>query len=778
LKEIYKGSIRKELLRNILFIILLAIVIGYGIFLNIYMRNEQKRDIALVHTISQIIGQDVAKIAYMDNISVASDVTTQLHSFQNLSELILYKENKEILFQYAQDNKTHITSPCTKEMFLHPIVEHGTLKLCTKLSYKGVAIADAQYIFKTETIMDIFVDSLHFLLLLLVVMLTIAYLLSRYEANKFTSPILSLVDFLENIQNENFLQKRVTTKEKNEFGILYAEINTMLERIEESYDELKLAAAAFEIPTAMLITDANRKILRVNRAFKEMTGLNENELIGTTPSFLTTQQNDTEIVIPTKKHTSIDVRLHIQMVKKEDGSTLYNVISLINLSKQKQAEKKLEQLTHYDPLTGLMNRSLLEQILTDTLNSSEMREKSYGFLCFDIENFRLINEGYSFEFGNKLLQQVAIRIKEHYTKTKCIAKISVDEFFLCFEYENKKEDALVAVMEMEAQKVLQLFNEPFIIDDKAISLSVHIGITLSNINTKQDAKEIIKESIGAVNISKDRGISVSFYNQTYQKNSLEHIDMYSQLLTAIKENQFRLYYQLQNNDKKEVIGAEALMRWVKPDGTVVAPYMFIPILEDSGLILKLSNWIVETACKQLAQWQKEEATKHLTISINACTKEFNSPSFLTNIQNNLEKYNIPHGLLKVELLESMLADDIEVILAKMNALKAIGVKLSLDDFGTGYSSLSYLKRLPIDQIKVDQSFVKNITTSEKDRAIVKSIIMLKDAFNVRVIAEGVETEQDAKILKELGCKLYQGYYFAKPKPIEEITLNRGGVIRL
>jgi len=734
------------------------------------MDNEEKKDITLMHTISKIIGQNVAKIAYMDDISVASDVTMQLKSFTKLSELILYKKNNKILFQYSQDNTTHTSTPCTKNMFTQAKLENGKLKFCTKLSYKGVFLANAQYIFKTETFAEIFLNSLPFLLLLLFVMLAIAYLLSLYQANKFTTPILTLVDFLDNIQNENFLKKRVTTEQKNEFGILYDEINTMLDRLENSYDELKLAAVAFEIPTAMLITDANNKILRVNKAFKEMTGFKQKELIGTTPSFLMRQATDTEIVIQTKQKRLIDARLHIQTVTKSDGSTLYNVISLVNISKEKQMEKKLEELTHYDPLTGLMNRKLLEETLSNIFNKN--REKLYGFLCFDIENFRLINEGYSFEFGNKLLQQIALRIKENYQTTKCIAKIGVDEFFLCFEYTNKTTKKLISEMEFEAQKILQIFNEPFHIEDKSISIAIHIGITISNADEKKNAKEIIKESIGAVNIAKEKNVAISFYNQTYQKDSLEHIDMYSQLLTAIKEKQFRLFYQLQNNDKKEVIGAEALMRWIKPDGTVVAPYMFIPLLEKSGLILKLSNWIVETACQQLAEWQKNEKTKHLTISINACAKEFNSPTFLVNIQNNLEKYNIPNGVLKVELLESMLADDIEIILEKMNALKAIGVKLSLDDFGTGYSSLSYLKKLPIDQIKIDQAFVKNITTSKKDQAIVKSIIMLKDAFNVRIIAEGVETEEDAKILQEFGCTLYQGYYFAKPKPIEEITIHK------
>jgi len=770
-EEKYKGSIRKELLRNILFIVLFATIIGYIIFVKVYMSNEQKRDIALIDTISRVIGQDIAKVVFMDNISVASNITSQLKSFKNLNELIIYKKDKKILFEYDRNNIIHKTLYCKKDLFNQAVVENGELTLCAKLYYKGVFLANARYVFKIETATEILLDSLPFLFLLLFVMLAIAYLLSRYQANKFTNPILTLVNFLENVQNENFLKNRVTTNQKNEFGILYNEINIMLTRLEEFYNELEIAAVAFEIPTAMLIIDTDNKILRVNKAFKKMTDFREKELIGTIPSFLNKQQINNEIIVYKKDDTPVNVILNIQTVKDQDSSALYNVISLINISKQKQIEKKLEQLTHYDPLTGLMNRKLLEEKLNNILHDDKNRKKAYGFLSFDIQNFRLINEGYSFEFGNKLLQQVAMHIKENYPTAKYIAKIGIDEFFLCFEYD--KKDNLNQEMEFEAQEILQLFDRAFSIEDKSISISIHIGITIVNKDEKKDAREIIKESIGAVNIAKDKDINIAFYDQAYQKNSLKHIDMYSQLLTAINEDQFELFYQLQNNEKREVVGAEALMRWIKPDGSIVSPYMFIPLLEKSGLILKLSNWIVETACKQLAQWQKNEKTKNLTISINACTKEFDSKTFLINIQNNLAKYNIPKGLLKVELLESMLADDIDVILAKMNALKRIGVRISLDDFGTGYSSLSYLKKLPIDQIKIDQTFIKNITKNKKDQAIVRSVLSLKDAFDIRVIAEGVETKEDVKILKQLGCTLYQGYYFSKPKPIKEITLSGG-----
>jgi len=641
----YNGSIRKELLRSILSTIVITIVVGYAIFIKVYMDNEQKRDVSLVQTISQIIGQDVARIVYTNSVSIASDVTTQLKSFSNLDKVVLFKTDGKILFQYSKDNETHKSDNFKKNMLDKVTIKNGKLEFYSKLFYKGTFLVYGKYVFTIKTLKDIFVDSIFFLLLIFLVMLVLVYFLSQYQANKFTSPLLTLVKFLENIKDENFLLNRVKTEEENEFGILYDEINTMLQRIEESYKALKL-------------------------------------------------------------------------------------------------------LEHYDPLTGLMNRSLLEEALDLELQSNANRGKIYGFICFDIENFRLINEGYSFEFGNRILQEISIRIKHNYKYLKQFSKIGVDEFFLSFEFNKKEIQDINLEMEFEAQKIVQLFNQPFKIGDNSISISVRIGISSSTMTDKKDAKTITRETISAVNISKENSKKISFYNQNYQDKSLKHIDMYSELLVAIEEEQFELFYQLQNNDKEEIIGAEALMRWRKPDGEIIPPNDFIPLLENSGLILRLSNWIVETACKQLALWQKEEKTKNLTISINACSKEFNSRSFLINIENNLQKYKIPRERLKVELLESMLVDDIDLILEKMNTLKAMGVKISLDDFGTGYSSLSYLKKMPIDQIKIDQGFIKNITQSKEDRAIVKSILLLRDAFDVKVIAEGVETQEDFKLLKK------------------------------
>ncbi|MFK5882127.1 MAG: EAL domain-containing protein [Sulfurospirillum sp.] len=783
----YKGSIKKELLGIILSIVMVAIAVGYAIFLNKYINNEQKRDISLMKTISKIISQDVAKIMYMDNISVAADVTTQLKSFSNLDSIVLYKKNGEPLFQYFKDNKTHQVGKFDKNMLGKAIVQNDKLRLYSKLFYKGTFLVSGEYSFKIETLKEIFLGDAPFLALILCIMLFLAYILSWYYAKKFTAPILSLVKFLENIKDEKFLKDRIKTMAKNEFGVLYDEINTMLERMQESYGELKIAAVAFETQNPIVITDSKARILRTNRAFEKITGYKESEVIGNNPSVLKSGKHDVDFykdmyqkllnnhywsggIINRKKDGSLyHENLTIQTVLHENSDVAYYIASFTDTTKQKEAEEKLKFLEHYDVLTGLANRNLLRKELELEIDKND-EDKICGFICCDIENFKMVNEGYGFEFGNRLLQAVAQRLKENIKEAKYIAKIGANEFFLWFEYNKKDIKSINLEIRLEAQKISQTVSKSFQIDNKSIGLLFHIGISISDAIKTKTARDIIKEAVSAINIAKESGYRISFYDKTYQDKSIKHLDMYSEMLIAIKEEQFELFYQLQNNDKKEVVGAEALMRWRRSKDEIVSPIKFIPLLEKSGLILKLSNWIAETACKQLAIWQKNEKTKNLTVSINVSPKEFYSENFLLNIKNNLQKYNIPRNKLKVELVESILVEKMDLVLEKMEGLRKAGVKISLDDFGTGYSSLSYLKKLPINQIKIDRVFIKNVRENRKDRAIVESILLLKDAFGVNVIAEGVETKEDFEFLNTLGCTLYQGFYFSKPKPINEIDI--------
>ncbi len=785
--KFYKGSIEKKLLNIIVLTTSVAILSGYFVFVGWYIHQQKAKDIELSRVISNVISQDVAKILYFDDISAATDVTQNLKSFANLEGIVLYKKDTTQFFQYFKKAKLQKINIFNKNECPSVKSEGKRLYICTKLFYQGTFLAYAQYYFSTETLIDIFFDNLLFLLLALFFVNIIAYILAKYYAKHFTNPILKLVQFLEQIKNENYLTDRVVTNEDNEFGLLYEEINTMLERLEASHQNLKIAAVAFDINNGMLITDKNSKILQVNKAFEELTGYSKDEVIGKKPSLLKSgKHNDafyknmykelannnffaSEIINRKKDGTFITEEFTIRTVRNDTGEIIYYVASFFDISIQKEMEKKLEYLEKYEQLTGLINRKYLIQMLQNEINKQQAY-KSCAFICMDIEKFKILNEAYGFHFGNKILKAISERLLKDFSYAKCIAKIGADEFLLWFVYEYQDINDVASYAKAEAEKILTTITKPYNIEGVTVDISAYIGIDIRSGKEIASAESVVKQSVSAVSIAKEKHQRVAFYDVKYQDKSLQYLNMHTKLLKAIKEQEFRLFYQMQHNEKAEPIGAEALMRWVQKDGTVIPPVKFIPFLEESGLILQLTEWIVDTACKQLSQWQKDEKTKHLSISINATSQEFNHDDFVSTIVFYLKKYNVAKGLLKVELTESVLVNDKEKVIDKMNKLRATGVKISLDDFGTGFSSLSYLKDLPIDQIKIDQTFIKNIQKDEKDVAIVKSVLVLGEAFHVNVIAEGVETQEDFELLNHLHCKMYQGYYLAKPKPIEEITI--------
>jgi EAL domain-containing protein (putative c-di-GMP-specific phosphodiesterase class I) len=283
--------------------------------------------------------------------------------------------------------------------------------------------------------------------------------------------------------------------------------------------------------------------------------------------------------------------------------------------------------------------------------------------------------------------------------------------------------------------------------------------------------ELFKRADMAMYQSKNSGRNkVRFYDPQMQQVMESRAAMESGLRMALSEGQLRLYYQIQLDQNKNAIGAEALVRWIHPQRGLVSPAEFIPIAEESSLILEVGDWVLDTACKQIAEWSKVKQTSNLVLAVNISAKQFMQSDFVHQIASIIHKYKISPSRLKLELTESVVLDDLKTVVAKMNALREIGVTLSLDDFGTGYSSLSYLKQLPLDQIKIDQSFVRDMTTDLSDAMMVKNIIDMAHNFGLNVIAEGVETENQLSKLKENGCKSYQGYLFSKPLPIEEFDL--------
>jgi EAL domain-containing protein (putative c-di-GMP-specific phosphodiesterase class I) len=294
-----------------------------------------------------------------------------------------------------------------------------------------------------------------------------------------------------------------------------------------------------------------------------------------------------------------------------------------------------------------------------------------------------------------------------------------------------------------------------------------IGITLYD-QLDMDAHQLLKQADSALHQAKQKGKNFAFFDEQNEKMSLAHLDMYSQLLRASEQDQFELFYQPQHDMEGSIRGVEALIRWRHPQKGMISPIEFIPLAERTGQIIPIGLWVIRSACKQLYEWQQDPATSNWTLSVNISLKQFIQHEFIDLVENIICDCGIKPNSLKFELTESVLVDELSEVHHKMQRLQALGIQLSLDDFGTGYSSLRYLRNLPLDQVKIDQSFVKNMLANQSDIAIIKSVLQLGESLQLEVIAEGVETEAQFSLLKSLGCKYFQGYYFSHPQPVDSL----------
>ncbi len=785
IKAQYKGSIKNRLILIILFVTSITGVIGYSSFVYTYMDHEYKESVSLANTVGDVLSQNIAKLVLLNDVSAAADITSQVKSFSTLKSMVLYNVDKKVLFQYSQDNRSFTPKVLPTNPQDAFSMYDDLLTLYVKASYQDTHLGYVEFTFEVETLLDILKRDRMMLGVLLIVIFFIAYFLAIFYAKQFTSPILQLVKFLEKVELVDSLKQRVHSEEKNEYGKLYEEVNMMLERMDDSQEALKIAAVAFETQSGMTITDKNQKILRVNKAFSDITGYTQEEAVNQTPAILKSDVQGAEfyknmheslhkfhhwsgeIHNRHKDGTVYPEHLTIQAVLDEDDEINYYVASFIDLTLQKESEEKLQYLTQYDTLTGLANRSLLAQSMELFFNST--KQNGWGALiCFNLKEFKVINSVYGHKNGDLLLQSITKKIQSEFSNSTLIGKIGVDEFALWFSFIDKDKELASQESKVIAEHLIQALSTSFSIDSQSINTSIYSGIALYN-EDSMNVDRVFKEANIALNISKNEDKGISFFDRGAENLAHEHMSIYSKLLHAIENEEFELYYQLQYNDKKEVYGAETLIRWNSAD-KVVFPDEFISIAERTGLILPIGLWVIKSGCEQLAKWQKNIKTKEWVVALNVSSKQFVQEDFLQEIENEISISGIDPNGLKIELTESIFVDNLDEIVKKMKQLQEIGVKISLDDFGTGYSSLEYLKNLPLDQVKIDQSFIRNITQNRGDMAIVKSVLLMGDALGFEVLAEGVETKEHYELLKDLGCKLFQGYYFARPQKIEDIEV--------
>jgi len=560
--------------------------------------------------------------------------------------------------------------------------------------------------------------------------------------------------------------------------------------------EVRIAATAFESQESMMITDANCVILRVNQAFTKSTGFTADEIVGLKPSVLKSGRHNAafyhamwELINSTgmwqgeiwgrRKSGEIYPKLlTITAVKGNDGVVTHYVGTHIDISEQKAAEEEIKSLAFYDPLTHLPNRRLLVDHLKHALASFARKSRKGALLFIDLDYFKTLNDTLGHDVGDLLLKEVAHRLESCVREGDTVARLGGDEFVIILE--DLSEQVVDAIVQTEkiGKKIIKTLSQPYQLLHHECHSTPSIGVTIINEN-ELTIEEVMKQADIAMYQAKTDGRNgIRFFDPDMQATINKHAILESELRQALEKQQFQLHYQVQMDSSHHPLGAESLIRWIHPKMGLVSPIQFIPLAEKSGLILPIGKWVLETACAQIKTWQSNELTKHLVLAINVSARQFHQTDFAAQVQAVVQHHAIDPKLLKLELTESLLLESIEDAITTMNQLKKVGVSLSLDDFGTGYSSLQYLKQLPLNQLKIDQSFVSDIEIDENDRVIVKTIIAMAHSLNLDVIAEGVETEEQRQHLLAMCCTHFQGYLFSKPVPIEkfEALLKQEGIL--
>lgn len=552
--------------------------------------------------------------------------------------------------------------------------------------------------------------------------------------------------------------------------------------------ELVIAATIFDSQQCMMVSDADGLILRVNPAWTRVTGYSEDEVIGRNPRLLKSGRHDDAFYL--KMWETINTKgvwegeiwnrrkngevypdfLTITAVQDSKGVVTNYVATFNDITQSKAAENEIRNLAFYDPLTNLPNRRLLSDRLKQVISSSARNGKQAALLFLDLDNFKALNDTLGHEMGDLLLQQVARRLTDCVRETDTVARLGGDEFIVMLEdlSENSREAAELA--EVIAKKILNSLNRPYQLGQHPYPYcnTPSIGIALINRQVQQAHADLLKNADIAMYQAKKAGRNtICFFDPQMQENIRERVLLETELRSAVTDQQFRLFYQQQVDQFGKITGAEVLIRWQHPLRGLLTPADFIPLAEETGLILSIGDWVMRTACQMIQSWQQQALTKNLVLSVNVSAKQFQQAEFVAQVNAAIATHCIDPGLLKLELTESMLLNDIGATISKMTTLKAMGIHFSLDDFGTGYSSLQYLKRLPLDQLKIDKSFVRDIAIDSSDEAIVCTIIAMAKTLKLNVIAEGVETEQQKQLLMNNGCNHFQGYLFGKPMSLEQ-----------
>ena len=566
-------------------------------------------------------------------------------------------------------------------------------------------------------------------------------------------------------------------------GTVYGSCRDITEH-KKTEEALRIAAITFDAQVGILITDAEARILRVNPYYETITGYSEAEIIGKNPRIFKSGRHDAafyqemwttllntgkwsgEVWDQRKNGEIYPKSLTITAVYDNKNRVTHYVAVFRDISRRKKSEQEIYQLAFYDSLTQLPNRRLLLDRLQQALTASVRNGRHGALLFLDLDHFKVINDTQGHAMGDQLLIEVARRLQTCVREGDSVARLGGDEFVVLLEDLSGEADEAATQTELVAEKIRGELSQPYLLQDYECHSTASTGISLF-LKHQENSDSLLQHADVAMYQAKLAGRNaIRFFDPQMQTVLDMRASLDADLRRALEKQQFCLHYQVQVDSLRRPLGAEVLLRWDHPERGMVIPAKFIPLAEETGLIVPIGLWVLQTACTQLKEWQNDPLTRDLTLAVNVSAKQFRQLDFVEQVQRALLESGAKPTHLKLELTESTVLENVEDTITKMRELKIIGVGFSMDDFGTGYSSLQYLKRLPLDQIKIDQSFVGDIATDPNDAAIVQTIIAMTEALGLNVIAEGVETEAQREFLDLHGCHAFQGFLFGQPVAIE------------
>jgi len=560
-------------------------------------------------------------------------------------------------------------------------------------------------------------------------------------------------------------------------------IQDITERRQAEEGMRQLSLAVEQTADSIMITDAEGIIEYVNPAFELITGYSKADAIGQTPRILKSNRQGkvfyhrlwthilagkvfSDVVINRRKDGKMYYEEKtITPQKNSQGFITHFIATGKDITERMETQQRLHHLAHHDSLTGLPNRVLLQDRINQAIARMRWHKRNVGILFLDVDRFKIVNDSLGHDVGDHVLGEIAERFSACIRDGDTVARLGGDEFAIVLNDISSKED--VAPL---ADKLIETLIKPFLFKDHEFYVSSSIGIAMYP-NDGDDTQTLLKKAdIAMYHAKANGGNSYYFYSDESDIKENDRLSLESKLRHAMDRGEFSLHYQAQMDlETHEIIGREALLRWAHPDFPDISPLQFIPLLEETGLIIPIGEWVLHTACLDEMHRQKAGLKKH-RVSVNISIRQFQQSNFIDMLQRVIKETGIDPEYLELELTESLLIHNIVETAKLLHKLHDLGVMLSIDDFGTGYSSMNYLKRLPFDRLKIDQSFVRDITKNKDDAAIATAIITLAHSMDLKVIAEGVETFEQLDHLKQEGCDIIQGYLCSRPIPFDDVNV--------